>query len=91
MTDPFERAVMREELAEYSTFVEQCRAGLLIHAVVYAAVNVLLIVVNALTWSGYPWFVYPLLGWGIGLAAHAASYRNQVHRQRRLEAKVGLA
>jgi hypothetical protein len=91
MTDPFERAVMREELAEYSAFVEQCRAGLLIHAVVYVAVNVLLIVVNAMTWSGYPWFVYPLLGWGIGLAAHAATYRSQVHRQRGLEAKVGLA
>ena len=88
MTDPFERAVLREEVAEHAAFVERCREGLVIHAVVYVAVNVLLIVVNALTWAGHPWFIYPLLGWGIGLAAHAATYRNQVRRQHALAARL---
>jgi len=91
MTDPFERAVLREELAEMAALVERAREGFVIHAVVYVAVNVLLIVVNSLTWRGEPWFVYPLLGWGIGLAAHGAAYRGQVRRERRLAARLSEA
>jgi len=88
MTDPFERAVLRDELAEKEAFVRRVREGLLIHTVVYVAVNVLLVVVWAITWTGHPWFLYPLFGWGIGLAAHAAAYRNEVRRERTLAAKL---
>ena len=91
MTDPFERAVLREELVELTALVGRAREGFVIHAVVYVAVNILLVVVNALTWSGQPWFLYPLFGWGIGLAAHGAAYRNQVQRERRLAARLGEA
>jgi len=41
-----------------------------LHLALYIAVNLLLIVVWALTGAGYFWPVWPLLGWGIGLAAH---------------------
>jgi hypothetical protein len=44
--------------------------GFYIHATVYVMVNVLLIGINLATSSDHIWFFYPLLGWGIGLAAH---------------------
>ncbi len=45
--------------------------GFFIHLFVYLAVNALLIVVNLLYDPGYYWFLFPLLGWGVGLAFHA--------------------
>ncbi len=39
----------------------------------YVAVNSLLILIWAMTSGGYFWPVWPILGWGIGVAAHAAS------------------
>ena len=41
------------------------------HLVTYVAVNALLIVVWAMSGSGYFWPVWPLAGWGIGLVIHA--------------------
>lgn len=41
-----------------------------LHAVIYAIVNALLLVIDLLTGSYY-WFYWVLMGWGIGLAAHA--------------------
>jgi adenylate cyclase len=38
------------------------------HATVYAAVNLLLIAVWALTGRRYFWPIWPILGWGVGLA-----------------------
>ncbi len=44
------------------------------HAVVYVAVNTLLVVIWAVTSRpGYFWPIWPMLGWGIGLAFHAWS------------------
>jgi len=31
-----------------------------------------LIVLNLITSPGYLWFIWPMMGWGIGVAAHAA-------------------
>lgn len=45
--------------------------GFVIHLFVYVAVNALLIVVNLLYMPTYYWFLFPLLGWGLVLAAHA--------------------
>jgi hypothetical protein len=52
--------------------VARRKVGLYIHATVYVAVNVLLITINLSTATGPLWFQWPLLGWGIGLLAHAA-------------------
>ena len=43
------------------------------HLIVYLAVNAFLIVINLLTSPQHLWFYWPLLGWGIGLALHAAT------------------
>ena len=45
--------------------------GFFIHLFVYVAVNALLIIVNLLYSPGHYWFLIPLLGWGLLLAAHA--------------------
>jgi len=47
--------------------------GFYIHAAVYVLVNAVLIGINLLTAPDHIWFFWPLLGWGIGLAAHGLS------------------
>jgi hypothetical protein len=42
-----------------------------LHAAVYVTTNLLLIVIWLLGDVEFPWFVFPLFGWGILLAAHA--------------------
>lgn len=60
--------------AEFGYTLAQSRRGFKIHAVVYATVMTGLIVLNSLLWAfadgDFPWVVFPLVGWGIGLALH---------------------
>ena len=49
----------------------KARLGFYIHLAAYLAVNALLIFINSTSSTGRLWFHWPLLGWGIGLAAHA--------------------
>ena len=46
------------------------KLGWYVHACVYLCVNLLLVALSAA--SGRGWAVFPLLGWGIGLAIHGA-------------------
>jgi hypothetical protein len=50
--------------------VEQLR-GFYVHLTVYVLVNLFLFGLNIATDRDNLWFFWPLLGWGIGLAAHA--------------------
>jgi two-component sensor histidine kinase len=43
------------------------------HAIAYAAVNVGLAAINLFASPNKIWFVFPLIGWGVGLAAHGFS------------------
>ena len=45
--------------------------GVAVHLFIYLAVNALLIGINLTYSPGNLWFIWPLLGWGIGLAGHA--------------------
>ena len=44
-----------------------------VHLSVYLAVNLMLIGIWALAGGGFPWFLFPLMGWGIGVVAHGAT------------------
>jgi hypothetical protein len=46
------------------------KLGWFIHAAVYVCVNALLVTISLA--SGKPWAVFPLMGWGLGLAIHGA-------------------
>ena len=48
----------------------RAKLGWYIHASVYVAVNLPLVVLSAM--SGGHWAVFPAVGWGIGLAMHGA-------------------
>lgn len=68
MTDDFARAAFREREARQI----RRRRAFLVHAAIYTAVNVMLVAIWVLVGGEHPWFLYPLLGWGIGLVAHGA-------------------
>ena len=49
------------------------------HLARFVVVMSVLVAVNLLTGPGYLWFFWPLLGWGVGLASHAAkTFGNQL-------------
>jgi hypothetical protein len=90
--DPFDRAVERVEAAQEQLDAERRtrwssgrRRGFRIHATVFVAVQLLLVAIWALSWAtegdSYPWFIFPLFGWGIGLAAHYAAVRGNLRSQ----------
>lgn len=55
--------------------------GVAVHLFVYLAVNAFLITINITESPETPWSIWPLLGWGIGLAAHAwLAYRAMLRR-----------
>lgn len=49
----------------------EAKRGLRMHVVVYAAVNFMLVAIWWGTGAGFFWPVFPILGWGIGLAWNA--------------------
>lgn len=67
--DEFARAAFREQEARR---IRRHRAFWL-HVAVWAATNVFLVVVWAMTGGGYPWFLFPLFGWAIGVVAHGVA------------------
>lgn len=56
-----------------------------VHASIWFAVNAMLFVIWLLAGAGHPWFLYPAMGWGIGLAAHATATFNRPIRDDELE------
>jgi hypothetical protein len=56
------------------------KQGFTVHAVIYAGVNAGLIALNLLTVPQVLWFIFPLVGWGIGLAGHYFGVRRLPER-----------
>jgi hypothetical protein len=52
-------------------FTDRRVRGFFVHLFTFVAVNVLLIIVNLLYMPTYYWFRFPLIGWGLLVAAHA--------------------
>ena len=49
---------------------QQAKKGFKINLTAYAVVNSVLVTINMLTVPQFPWFLFPLCGWGFGIAMH---------------------
>lgn len=63
---------MNEKLATARKIAER-KVGFVRHAISYLVVMVGLVLINNLTYSGYQWWLWPALGWGIGVVSHFLS------------------
>jgi hypothetical protein len=77
------------ELRRMAIHRADMKLGFRSHVIAYAIVNAGLFFINIVTTPGQWWFYWPLLGWGLGLAAHAAAvYMDGEHiRDRMIEAE----
>ena len=70
----------------------QDRIHLLQHIGSYVIINAFLVFVWALSGAGYPWFLWVMAGWGIGLASHIVAYfsggRNLARREQMVEKEI---
>lgn len=77
-----------EELKQKAVKITRAKSDFYIHLGLYIAVNIFLI---ALWWitlgpDGFPWFVFPLFGWGIGIAAHGVeTFRGEGYIEKKAE------
>lgn len=62
-----------EELRELARRRVENRQGFIIHGILFLAVNAALFGIWKATGAHYPWFLWPLFGWGIGIVGHALS------------------
>jgi hypothetical protein len=62
-----------DEQREWAIKRIRAKRGFWIHSSVYLVVNAALVLIWALTDTSYFWPVWPMLGWGIGVVAHAVS------------------
>ncbi len=49
------------------------------HLIVYLIINAGLIAIWAATGRGYPWFIWPLIGWGVAVLANAAAVAMELY------------
>lgn len=62
------------------------------HFAAYVAVNLFLFALNMIEDAGDIWFIYPLLGWGIGMAIHTFKtfWTGRDWEERKVEELTGL-
>jgi hypothetical protein len=77
--------------------IQRRRRHLASHLSTYAIVNLFLFAINFLTSPGQWWFVFPLLGWGLGMIFHVraglsrdVSQRELARERKRLQAERRL-
>ncbi|HSV36341.1 MAG TPA: 2TM domain-containing protein [Ramlibacter sp.] len=49
------------------------KLGWYVHAALYVVVNLFIFAISQYAFGHRPWSVFPLLGWGLGLALHGIS------------------
>jgi 2TM domain len=69
------------------------RAAFRVHLLVYALVSVLQVAVwltvGIATGVWFPWWVFPVLGWGVGVAVHGwTAYRGDELSEERIRAEM---
>jgi hypothetical protein len=83
MTDDLELRRLAERRADV-------KLGFRTHFMAYLLVNAGLVVINLVTSPGYFWAIWPIIGWGLGLAAHfvAVYHFGGDVRERAVEAEL---
>lgn len=65
------KLLSEEQIYEHAEKRVEARKGFFFHLIAYIAVNIMLVLIWAFAaGGGYPWFIFPLGGWGIGLLFH---------------------
>jgi len=60
----------KTQQTKLQTKAYHAKKGFKINLAVYAIVNSMLVTINMLTVPSFPWFLFPLCGWGFGLTMH---------------------
>ena len=60
-----------DELREQAILQLKKKRDFRTHIFIYVLVNAMLVVIWAVTGAGFFWPVFPIIGWGIGVAANA--------------------
>lgn len=60
-----------EELREQAIVQLKKKRDFRGHVFIYVAVNAMLVVIWAITGADFFWPIFPILGWGVGVAANA--------------------
>jgi len=62
-----------EEIERVARRRAGAKLGWYIHATIYLVVNLLLFAMSQYAFGHRPWSVFPLIGWGVGVALHGIS------------------
>lgn len=85
---PQSEEALEREMIRRARRRANAEVGFYMHLVSYLGVMTFLAFINVMT-TGYPWFIWPALGWGIGLFAHyMAVFGSRVVRERYFEPAV---
>ena len=79
-----------QEILRMARVRTNAKLGFYLHAAIYVVVMLVLFAINALS-SSKPWSIYPLLGWGLGVAIHgimAVGVVGSGFKDRMLQAEV---
>jgi len=79
------------ELREIAKRRVKARTEFLTHLALYVTVNTGLVLIWRFSGAGYPWFLWPLFGWGIGILSHAMTLvfgPNSEREERAVEREV---
>jgi hypothetical protein len=80
---PFGYPEYRERVIEHA---HKARAGFIAHLFPFLAVNGFLFFIWASTGAGFPWYLFPLGGWAVGLVSHLAAARTRQRERAEVEA-----
>ena len=56
-----------QERIEQARKIAQGKVGFIRHFLIYIVVIAFLAIINNVSYSGYQWWLWPALGWGIGV------------------------
>ena len=81
-------ATTEEDLRQRAVERLEERRGLSAHALAYLLVNVFLAMVWWVSGAGFFWPIFPMFGWGIGLAFHAWGVHHPEPSEQRIQAEI---